>query len=346
MFFKGSVFHTPSYGQLVFLADALIEVDEQGIIQNVFQTKDTLYQTKLKEAQASDKFVELEDGQYFLPGFIDLHVHAPQWPQAGIALDEPLNKWLDECTFPLEAKYQDKEFAQNVYQDLVTNLLARGTTTVLYFATVHLEASLTLARICAEQGQRGLVGKVVMDHPEMNPEFYRDASTQQALSDTEAFIVAVKELSKEVTQGIYPVITPRFVPSCTDEGLAGLGKLAEKYNVHIQSHCSEGQWEHDHVKERFGKTDTEVLRDFGLLTEKSVMAHCNFVDEKDGEIFVETGTAVAHCPISNAYFANGVIPIKRLKEQGVEIGLGTDISGGFSPSLWITSNKRSCLHAC
>jgi guanine deaminase len=249
-------------------------------------------------------------------------------------LDEPLNKWLDECTFPLEAKYQDKEFAQNVYQDLVTNLLARGTTTVLYFATVHLEASLALARICAEQGQRGLVGKVVMDHPEMNPEFYRDASTQQALSDTEAFIVAVKELSKEVTQGIYPVVTPRFVPSCTDEGLAGLGKLAEKYNVHIQSHCSEGQWEHDHVKERFGKTDTEVLRDFGLLTEKSVMAHCNFVDEKDGEIFVKTGTAVAHCPISNAYFANGVIPIKRLKEQGVEIGLGTDISGGFSPSLW------------
>lgn len=334
MFFKGSIFHTPSYGQLVFAEDALIEVDEKGLIQEVFYVTDALYQAKLKEAKASEQFVELEEGQYFLPGFIDLHVHAPQWPQAGIALDEPLNKWLDECTFPLEAKYQDSTFAQTVYQDLVKNLLARGTTTVLYFATVHLEASLALAEICAKQGQRGLVGKVVMDHPDMNPDFYRDTSTQQALTDTEEFIVAVKELGKNVSQGVYPVITPRFVPSCTDEGLAGLGQLAEKYHVHVQSHCSEGQWEHDHVKERFGKSDTEVLRDFGLLTEKSVMAHCNFINEKDGEIFVETGTAVAHCPISNAYFANGVIPIKRLKEQGVEIGLGTDISGGFSPSLW------------
>ena len=75
-------------------------------------------------------------------------------------------------------------------------------------------------------------------------------------------------------------MTPRFVPSCTDEGLAGLGQLAQKYDVHVQSHCSEGQWEHDHVLERFGKTDTEVLRDFGLLGEKAVMAHCNFIDEK------------------------------------------------------------------
>ncbi|KAF1303462.1 guanine deaminase [Candidatus Enterococcus willemsii] len=334
MFFKGNVFHTPSYGELVYLEDALIEVDSQGIIQEVYVSADEMYAIKLQEAKVCDSFIELKEGQYFLPGFVDLHVHAPQWPQAGIALDEPLNQWLDECTFPLEAKYEDVAFAEYVYDNLVENLLARGTTTALYFATVHLQASLTLASICATKGQRGLVGKVVMDHPEMNPTFYRDESTKAALADTEEFIIAVKELAKEVPQGVYPVVTPRFVPSCTDEGLRGLGELTHKYQVHVQSHCSEGQWEHDHVKERFGKTDTEVLRDFGLLTEKSIMAHCNFIDEKDGAIFAETGTAVAHCPISNAYFANGVIPIKRLKNQGVEIGLGTDISGGFSPSLW------------
>ena len=334
MFFKGSVFHTPSYGQLEFLEDALIEVNQQGVIEEVYTIEHRLYEEKLAYARQQAILTDLKQGQYFLPGFVDLHVHAPQWPQAGVALDEPLNVWLDECTFPLEAKYQDVAFAKQVYNDLVANLLARGTTTVLYFATVHLEASLALAKICAERGQRGLVGKVVMDHPEMNPDFYRDATTEQALADTEAFILAVKEMGADVLQGVYPVVTPRFVPSCTDEGLAGLGQLVDKYQVHVQSHCSEGQWEHDHVKERFGKTDTEVLNDFGLLTEKSVMAHCNFIDEHDGNLFVETGTAVAHCPISNAYFANGVIPTKRLKEQGVEMGLGTDISGGFSPSLW------------
>lgn len=332
-YFKGSVFHTPTDGVLEYLEDVLICVDAEGMIKRVVTTEQSDYPEMLAAAKQG-MLVELQKGQYFLPGFVDLHVHAPQWPQAGVALDEPLNVWLDECTFPLEAKYADSSFASEVYQDLVAQLLARGTTTVLYFATVHLEASLQLAKICAEKGQRGLVGKVVMDDPDANPDFYRDASTATALAETETFIKEVQKLAKMTRQGVYPVVTPRFVPSCTDEGLAGLGQLAQKYDVHVQSHCSEGQWEHDHVLERFGKTDTEVLRDFGLLGEKAVMAHCNFIDEKDGEIFVETGTAVAHCPISNAYFANGVIPINRLKEQGVTIGLGTDISGGFSPSLY------------
>ena len=173
-----------------------------------------------------------------------------------------------------------------------------------------------------------------MDDPQANPAFYRDPSTEEALADTERFIQEVQAIAKTAPQGVYPVVTPRFVPSCTDEGLAGLGALAQKYDVHVQTHCSEGQWEHDFVQERFGKTDTEVLQDFGLLREKAVMAHGNFISPADGARFVETGAAVAHCPISNAYFANGVIPIKRLKEQGVTIGLGTDISGGFSPSLY------------
>lgn len=332
-YFKGSGFHTPEYGVLEYLEEVLIGVNHQGVIEKVVNLEDSQYDEELALAKKS-KLIELPKGQYFLPGFVDLHVHAPQWPQAGISLDEPLNVWLEECTFPLEAKYKDTAFAQVVYEDLVEQLLARGTTTVLYFATVHLEASLILAKICSEKGQRGLVGKVVMDDPEMNPEFYRDPSTQQALAETETFIEAVQELAKTTKQGVYPVVTPRFVPSCTDEALTGLGAIAKKYDVHVQSHCSEGQWEHDYVKERFGKTDTQVLQDFGLLKEKSVMAHGNFIDSKDGERFIETGAAVAHCPISNAYFANGVLPLKQLKEQGVTIGLGTDISGGFSPSLY------------
>ncbi|WP_430610045.1 guanine deaminase [Enterococcus sp. DIV0876] len=330
-YFKGDVFHTPTDGKLEFLEDALIQIDSSGIITKVTKKGDIDYQSACEHA---DNVITLSKGACFLPGFVDLHVHAPQWPQAGIALDEPLNVWLDECTFPLEAKYADTAFAQTVYEDLVAQLLARGTTTVLYFATIHLEASFLLAKICVEKGQRGLVGKVVMDDSQANPDFYRDASTDAALQETEAFIQAVQGLAESAHQGVYPVVTPRFVPSCTDEGLAGLGALAQKYDVHVQTHCSEGQWEHDFVQERFGKTDTEVLKDFGLLKEKAVMAHSNFISPKDGDLFIEAGAAVAHCPISNAYFANSVIPIKRLKDQGVTIGLGTDISGGFSPSLY------------
>lgn len=332
--FKGSAFHTKEYGKLEFLEDVLIKVDSNGIISEIVNKDNKNYEEELVYAKNHYEFIELSDGEYFLPGFVDLHVHAPQWPQAGMALDEPLNVWLDECTFPLEAKYSDINFAKEVYTDLVTQYLARGTTTAMYFATIHNESSLELAKICANLGQRGLVGKVVMDDPVMNPDFYRDKSTSEALDNTEKFILDVKKVAENCIQGVYPVITPRFVPSCTDEALLGLGKLAKKYNTYVQSHCSEGQWEHDFVKERFGIRDTEVLEKFGLLGKKSVMAHCNFLNEEDGEIFAKTGTAVGHCPISNSYFANAVLPVKRLKSQGVDIGLGTDISGGFSPSLY------------
>lgn len=333
-FIKGNAFHTPNYGELVYLEEALIQLDENGFIQAVWTKEDSQYQTKLEEASHSNAFKELEEGQYLLPGFIDLHIHAPQWPQAGVALDDPLNVWLDECTFPLEAKYSDIEFSREVYTDLVKQLLARGTTTALYFATVHLESSYLLAELCAELGQRGLVGKVVMDNPGEVPDFYRDQSTDSAIEDTVEFIKRVRKLNERTIQGVYPVVTPRFVPSCSDEALRRLGQVAKKYDVHVQSHCSEGEWQHQYVIDRFGKHDTEVLRDFGLLGSKTVMAHCNFMDEADAQIFKETGTAMGHCPISNAYFANAVLPVKKFKEMGVEIGLGTDISGGFSPSLY------------
>ena len=224
--------------------------------------------------------------------------------------------------------------SMQVYTDLVKTLLANGTTSAMYFGTIHNEATFELAKICANLGQRGFVGKVVMDDKNMNPDFYRDNSTKEAIENTEKFIVDVRALTKNVPQGVYPVITPRFVPSCTDDALLELGKLAKKYNCYIQSHCSESDWEHNFVFERFGKRDTEVLDHFGLLTDKSIMAHGNFVNYDDVKIFNHKKSSVCHCPISNSYFANAVLPVNKLKKEGLNICLGTDISGGFSPSLY------------
>ena len=332
--FQGTAFTSKSPIEVEILNNYLFCINGNGMIEKVVAPEDTDYQDLLEAYQGKENFHRLAEGQYFLPGFVDLHVHAPQWAQSGTALDIPLYDWLNTYTFPLESKFSDLTFAKNVYEDVVSTLLANGTTTALYFATVHKEASLLLAEICAKKGQRGLVGKVVMDDPEQNPAFYRDADTQTALVDTEEFIVAVKELAKSTKQGVYPVVTPRFIPSCTDDALKGLGELAAKYDTYVQSHCSESDWAHGYVKERFQKNDAFALNDFGLLRDKSVMAHCNFLDEDDADLFAETGTAVAHCPISNAYFANSVIPIAHLHSKGVEVGLGSDISGGFSPSLF------------
>ena len=122
---------------------------------------------------------------------MDTHVHAPQWPQLGKALDRPLDEWLQKYTFPLEARYADADFAERVYRNLVRTLIANGTTTAMYYATIHLEASMRLAEICLEQGQRALVGKVAMDNPEQCPDYYRDASAGQGLEDTGRFMEQV-----------------------------------------------------------------------------------------------------------------------------------------------------------
>ncbi|MCH7323509.1 guanine deaminase [Solibacillus sp. MA9] len=339
--FRGTAFSSKSSKEIQVLKDYLFCINADGMIEKVVAPEDADYQELLNRYRGKENFHQLAEGQYFLPGFVDLHVHAPQWAQSGTALDIPLSDWLNTYTFPIESKFSDLNFAKEVYEDLVSTLLANGTTTSLYFATVHKEASLLLAEICANKGQRGLVGKVVMDDPEQTPEFYRDADIQTALADTEEFIIAVKELAKTTKQGVYPVVTPRFIPSCTDGALKGLGELADKYDTHIQSHCSESDWAHGYVKERFNKNDAFALHDFGLLGDKAVMAHCNFLDDEDVELFAETGTAISHCPISNAYFANSVIPVAHFHSKGVDIGLGSDVSGGFSPSLF--DNARQAV---
>ena len=303
--FLGSFFHTPRYGEFEMLENALIEVDPRGVISAVTRPGAPDYDARVTHAREAGALVELPEGAYGLPGFVDLHVHAPQWPQAGVALDEPLDVWLQKRTFPLEARFADLDFARPVYRDLVSRLLSLGTTTTVYFATNDLASSVELARACAEGGQRALVGKVVMDDPAANPDFYRDASTAQALADTETLLAEVAQIGVATRQGAY-----------------------------VQSHCAEGQWEQGVAPSRYGKSDAQALYDFGLLREKSVMAHCTFLSEADGELFARSGAAVAHCPVSNSYFANSTCPVRRLRAQGVRMGLATDISGGFSPSMY------------
>ena len=332
--FYGSFFHTPVYGSFEFLENALIEVDERGTIARVLREGEPEHAQALAAHRTRGTLTELGANRYGLPGFVDIHVHAPQWPQAALALDEPLYLWLEQRTFPLESRFADLDFARTVYRDLVQQLLARGSTTTVYLGSAHLESSIELAAICAEEGQRALVGKTVMDDPAANPEHYRDASPTQAVADTETLIREVEAIGRASRQGIWPVVTPRFIPSCTDEVLRGLGQLAERYGAYVQTHCNEGQWEHDVVLERFGKTDPYALRDFGLLREHSIMAHCPYLTEDEGEMFAELGVAVAHCPMANSYFSSAVAPIKRFRQQGINVGLGTDISGGYSPSMY------------
>lgn len=329
----GTIIHAPLCGEIEVIENALIEVNEAGTISGVHSPKAENYTDIKHAAVAAGSLVKLAEGQYLLPGMVDLHVHAPQWPQAGNVLHLPLYDWLQEYTFPLEAKYADSAFAEKSYTSLVETLLANGTTTTLYFATVHLEATKLLADICLAKGQRALVGKVAMDNPDECPDFYRDASVQQGLDDTRALIEYVRTMSGNENETVLPVITPRFIPSCTDEMLKGLGELAEEYDCHVQTHCSESDWAHNYVLNRHGKRDTQSLNHFKLLTHKTVLAHTCFINVDDMVMIKQQHSGIAHCPLSNAYFANAVFPARKALDLGLNVGLGTDVAGGATPSL-------------
>jgi guanine deaminase len=318
---------------LAFLKDAVIAVGADGVISEVAAAGDPRHQMLRDAAQKAGTLVELPRRSVVLPGFVDLHVHAPQYPQLGTALDVPLETWLQRYTFPLEARYADAAFARRQYGVLVDDLLACGTTTAVYFATIHQAASRILADICLEKGQRALVGKVAMDNRSVCPDYYRDDSADAALGETRAFIDYVR--SHPDNAGLVePVVTPRFIPSCTDPLLDGLGAIARECECAVQTHCSESDWEHDYVLARHGVTDTQSLDRFGLLTRRTVLAHANFISTADMALIRERGAGVAHCPLSNVYFSGAVFPLRAALAKGVRVGLGTDIAGGPSASMF------------
>jgi guanine deaminase len=341
--FLGTALHTPVRGQLEALPESLIVAGADGVIKAVHRRGSPEWSGETRRFAATGDLVRLGPQQYLLPGLVDLHIHAPQWPQLGKALDLPLQDWLQAYTFPLESRYSDVTFARSVYESLVEGLLANGTTTAVYFGTLHLPATRILAEVCLQRSQRALIGRVAMDDIQQCPPYYRDASAEGAAADTRAFIEYVRSMPGNGGALVKPVITPRFIPSCSDELLGRLGALARETGCHVQTHCSESDWQHRYVLQRCGKSDTAALDGFGLLSRHTILAHCNFVSDEDTALIGARGAAIAHCPLSNIFFSDAVFSLRKILQQGVHAGLGSDIAGGASPS--ILENARHAVMA-
>ena len=323
---RATVMQTSSPDSLDVLTDQLIVIGSEGRIAS------------MRPANHDDTAdVTLPPSSILVPGLIDTHLHAPQWTQRGVGLDLPLDRWLNDYTFPLESSFADSAMAESVWQAMVPELLAVGTTTAVYYSSIHEAATQALAEACAEHGQRAFVGRVAMDHPDNTPEGYRDATAAEGVAASRRSIAAIDAMPGDLVQ---PIITPRFIPSCTDELLAGLGDLAAETGVRVQTHCSESMWEHSYVLERLGTSDTEALESFGLLTDHGVLAHSVHISDADRAILIHHGAGVAHCPLSNSYFGDAVFPARRHLDAGLLMGLGTDIAGGPDHSM-----RATCGHA-
>eukprot|EP00798_Chlamydomonas_sp_ICE-L_P022725 gene22725-29885_t len=296
--FRGQFVHTPAYGVLDLLLDKIMIVKDGKIVKMAPGAEE---EAVLKTFDLDASCVRrLEEGQFFLPGLIDTHVHAPQYKFTGTGTDVPLMEWLQKYTFPVERSYEDAEAAKYRYNLLVKRFLSNGTTTATYFGSLHLQPNLILVDTIEALGQRAVVGKVNMDRE--SPDMYQE-TTEQGLAEAEEFVKYT--LAKKSTR-IYPCITPRFIPTCTIEIMKGLAGIAKKYNVHIQSHISECCGEVKCVRQQHPeyKTDALVFDDVGLLTDKALMAHGTLLTDDDIKLLAARGTSVAHCPLSNFFLGD------------------------------------------
>ncbi|KFP70421.1 Guanine deaminase, partial [Acanthisitta chloris] len=140
---------------------------------------------------------------------------------------------------------------------------------------------------------------------------------------------------------VQPVITPRFGPSCTEDLLSALGDLARDRDLHVQSHISENEEEVKLVENMFPayQTYTELYDKNKLLTSKTVMAHACYLSEEELKLFSLRGAAISHCPNSNFSLRSGFLNVRKVLEHNVKLGLGTDVAGGYSASMFDAIRK-------
>lgn len=322
--YKANVVHSLALNELQVLQPGLVGVDEHGKIVFVLDLNSDA------PTEHFDELVDLGD-KLLLPGFVDGHAHAPQYSFIGVGMHLPLLQWLEEYTFPYESKFEDVDYARAVYEQAVRRHLHNGTTTCSYFATVHLDACKALADILEQVGQRGYVGKVNMDR---NASSGLQEDTQTSIDDTRAFVDYVLKKDSDL---LTPVITPRFVPSCSSKLMTALSEISREHSpkLPVQSHLAENRAEISWVRSLHpeSSTYTGVYDDHGLLHDRSYMAHCIWCSKAERDILNEKQTAVIHCPNSNFSLSSGVLNVRRLLKEGVKVGLGTDVSGGYSPSM-------------
>lgn len=197
-----------------------------------------------------------------------------------------------------------------------------------------MEATNVLADLAFELGQRALIGRVCMDDPRTCPDYYRDGSTEVTIAKTKACVEHCRALDPSGTR-ITPILTPRFAPSCRPPTLTALGKLAQAEDLMIQTHISENAKEIEMVRQMFPDSSSyaAVYDKAGLLTEKTILAHAIHLTDRERALVKERKAKVAHCPASNTALGSGYCAVRTLLDAGIDVGLGTDVSGGFSPSV-------------
>ncbi len=277
-------------------------------------------------------------GKLIIPGMVDLHIHASQFSFRGTGMDMELMDWLSSCTFHEEAKFGDIEYAKRAYKIFADEMKKSATTHACIFATIHRPATEMLMELMEQTGLVSYVGKVNMDR-NAEVDLCEKSSDYSAL-DTFGWVTDTAKKHNHTK----PIITPRFIPSCTPALLKELSEIQSECNLPVQSHLSENRSEIDLVKQL--EPDSEFYGDaydrYGLFGKnhktgskfRTLMAHCVHSTNKEIKLMKENEVFVVHCPASNTNLSSGIAPIKKYLAEGLNIGLGSDVAGGHTHSMF------------
>ncbi|MCI7121853.1 MAG: amidohydrolase family protein [[Ruminococcus] gnavus] len=320
---KGNIVYSKNKDELRILKDHYL-ISESGLVKGVFEKVPPEY----AQVSVSDYGECL-----IIPGLTDLHVHAPQYTFRAMGMDMELLEWLETNTFPEEAKYQDLEYARRAYRIFTDNLKRSATTRACIFGTIHRDATLLLMDQLEQSGLVTYVGKVNMDRN--CPDYLREESAEESGIQTVEWI---KDVLHKKYQNTMPILTPRFTPSCSDELMENLKKIQMYYQIPVQSHLSENPGEIAWVKELcpWSEFYGDAYDRFGLFGAdcKTVMAHCVYSGKEEQQRMKENGVFIAHCPESNMNLSSGVAPVRTFLEEGLHVGIGSDVAGGSTENLF------------
>lgn len=276
--------------------------------------------------------VEAYDGALVMAGFVDSHAHYPQMEIIG-SYGEQLLEWLETYTFPTEIRYADYEYARAGAEAYLDGCLANGVTSASVFAATYPGSVEALFEGALQRGMRITSGKNMMDRN--CPERLRD--TAQSGYDQSKSLIEAWHGRGRLTYAV----TPRFAITSSPEQLEAAGALWREHPTTLmQTHMSENLAEIRWVGELYPDAPDYLgaYEAFGLIGEGANFGHCIHLGEREIARLTESGSAVSHCPTSNAFIGSGLFDMKGLRDRAtpIRVGLATDIGGGSSMSMFDT----------
>jgi guanine deaminase len=322
---KGQTLSFNADGAAVHEAKGAIVVGDDGAI--LWTGPQPLLPQPFRQAAVDD-----HGSMLVMPGFIDAHIHFPQYRMLA-APGKDLLDWLTRFTFPEESRYADRDYAATAADVFLGRLFQHGTTSALAFCSVHKACADALFAAAEKRGMALVTGKTMMDRNAI-PAVQDDPET--GARETEELYTSWHGKGR-----LRYAVTPRFAITSSEAQLKLTGELlASLPGALMQTHLSESPGEIAFVAKLFpdAKDYTDVYDRFGLLSERSLFAHGIHLSERESARLSESGSTVVHCPTSNTFLGSGLMSMRHLRkpERPVHIGLATDVGGGTSYSMLAT----------